>query len=516
VVIEQERPSALPGDLTPDLLARAIWTDAMVADAGIPIVDVPFVTVGGGLGSFTLVDHLRVAGVAAANIKALSVLEKPFQTYQLLVRSSQIPDHERLRSDSGSVMDNIWGFPSYAVREAFAARNLQEFVRPLWNVLVEPVFANFFTPRAGQVYTSVERECQRIGWGDMLVRGQVRMVRKRDDSGYFTILTPQEGTAPTRRVAYRSRFVHLAVGYPGARFLPDLQTYLLKHNDFARVVNAYAPHEHVYEQLIHRKGVVVVRGSGIVASRVLQRLIDDRERHGAQTTIWHVIRNYVAGPEGPPWHRRRGADGWAFQGFNYTKSSWGGQHRKHILKLNADDRVKFIESIGGTSTAIRDDWQRQLREGRRDGFYRVHTGEVEKIERSNDGAIVTYVQSQGGAMLEIPADFIIDATGLENDVREHRLLADLIDYSGAQLNPARRLNTTPSFEVEGTSSGNGRLYASGTMTYGSYYAPADSFLGLQYAALQITDDLARNGFGRHIDMLRSISQWLKWMMNQPP
>ncbi len=35
----------------------------MLASAGIPIIDVPFVTVGGGMGSFVMVDYLKIAGV---------------------------------------------------------------------------------------------------------------------------------------------------------------------------------------------------------------------------------------------------------------------------------------------------------------------------------------------------------------------------------------------------------------------------------------------------------------------
>jgi len=37
-----------------------MWTDDMVQQAGIPIVDTPFVTVGGGIGSFVTVDYLRI------------------------------------------------------------------------------------------------------------------------------------------------------------------------------------------------------------------------------------------------------------------------------------------------------------------------------------------------------------------------------------------------------------------------------------------------------------------------
>jgi hypothetical protein len=49
------------GDLTADLLASDWWTDDLVAAAGIPVVDVPFVSVGGGIGSFVTVDQLRIA-----------------------------------------------------------------------------------------------------------------------------------------------------------------------------------------------------------------------------------------------------------------------------------------------------------------------------------------------------------------------------------------------------------------------------------------------------------------------
>src|ERR1700722_12586933 len=36
----------VPGDLTPDLIGADLWSDEAVVAAGIPIVDVPFVTFG--------------------------------------------------------------------------------------------------------------------------------------------------------------------------------------------------------------------------------------------------------------------------------------------------------------------------------------------------------------------------------------------------------------------------------------------------------------------------------------
>jgi len=126
---QQLDPATAPGDLTQALIDTDIWTDEMVARAGIPIIDTRFVTVGGGIGSFVTVDYLRIYGVPASDITVLTQLETPWSSYEYLTRVSQIPRGERLRSDSKSTPDNIWGFPSYAVREALATKSVKDFVR---------------------------------------------------------------------------------------------------------------------------------------------------------------------------------------------------------------------------------------------------------------------------------------------------------------------------------------------------------------------------------------------------
>jgi hypothetical protein len=68
------------------------------------------------------------------------------------------------------------------------------------------------------------------------------------------------------------------------------------------------------------------------------------------------------------------------------------------------------------------------------------------------------------------------------------------------------------FEVRGTRNG-GRVYASGSATLGGYFPGVDTFLGLQIAAQEIADDLARQGFCRRLTPGRSTSQWWKWMRN---
>jgi len=505
------------GDLTQTLLDTSVWSDVMLADAGIPVYDAPFVTVGGGLGSLTMADTLRIAGVPTSSIAVLTDLDHPMHTYMYLARNSQIPDHERLRSDSASVLDNIWGWPSYALREAFTAKSFTGWFAPLLQVATEPVLTDYYTPRIGDVGRSVDRETGRINWASMVHKGQVRVVRRRYGGGYFALHTPPEGTSPTRRVAFRTSNVHIAVGYPGLKFLPDLQEYRQKHQDYGRVVNAYEPHDHVYEDLVRRPAVVVVRGAGIVSSRVLQRLIEDIENRGARTTILHLFRTYTDGTHGPSiFMRRRGHGGFAYQGFNWPKGAWGGQLRYRLENLEGKDRTDLLKVMGGANTPERKLWQEQLKRARANGWYHAYNGEVEDVVPGPDRKIVTHLRAKDGSMVDVAADYIVDATGLEGNLREHRLLADLLDHAGAGTNPLGRLDVEPYFEIRGTANEPGRMYASGSITLGGYYAGVDSFLGLQFAALQIADDLASRGFCSRIGVGRSLSQWWRWVRRRSP
>jgi len=499
------------GDLTDELLRSDQWTDQMLQAAGIPVTHVPLVSVGGGIGSFVTVDYLRIAGVSTDRMKVLTNLDFAWQTYEYLTRVSQIPKPERIRSDSASRPDNIWGFPSYALAEAVSERTFA----PLWQVLIEPIWADYYTPKAGRVFAGLERESKRIGWSQMLVKGQVRMVRKRQGGGYFIILTPMAGLTPTKRVAYLAEFVHLAVGYPGLRFLPELQDFRTEHQDFHHVVSAYELHEHVYEAARTKHLVVMLRGGGIVASRVLARIMDDRARHGLSTEIVHLFRTYISSSHGPnAWNRRKGADGFAYQGFNYPKSVWGGQLKAEMRRLEGQQRADKYKLMGGTNTPYRRRWQAQMKEGRDAGWYRTMAGTVDQMRLEN-GKIVSCVKTSNG-MVEVAADFVIDCTGLEADIAEHRVLADLLAHSGTGRNPVGRLDVERTFELRGSASGPGVMYASGATTLGGYFPGVDTFLGLQVAAQEIADDLARRGFCRRIGTFRSIRQWLRWARNKQP
>jgi hypothetical protein len=510
VIDDTAAPVAASGDLTDELLNTSIWTDEMLERAGIPVVDTDFVSVGGGMGSFVMVNYLRIAGVTPDRIRVLTNIEVPWDTYEYLTRVSQIPRTERLRSDSQGRPDCLWGFPSYALRESRKERTLA----PVWSVLTEPMFTDYWTPRAGTVFQALEQEMNRVRWNDMKVMGTVRMVRKRAAGGYFTILTPPPGTSASKRVAYRSKHVHLAIGYPGLKFLPDLQEYRTKYNDLARTVNAYEPHEHIYEAFMRKPSTVLVRGGGIVASRVLQRLMEDRMDKGAQTTIIHLFRTYVDGKHNK-WmlSRRRGKHGFAFQGFNAPKSAWGGVHREQLEKLEGAERKALYELTGGAHTPWRKLWLKQMKQSREEGWYITKQGEVSDV-RPGDNCVITTIRTKEGKVEEIKADVILDCTGLEADIAEHRIYADLLQHSGLGRNPLGRVDVAHSFEVRGLRSGDGRMYASGSATYGGYFAGVDTFLGLQFSAQRIADDLAAIGFCPRIGPIRSVKHWWKWMRHQ--
>ena len=249
-------------------------------------------------------------------------------------------------------------------------------------------------------------------------------------------------------------------------------------------------------------------------SRILQRLIDDRDKHGAQTNIVHIFRTYVSGSHGPSvFMRRRGGDGWAYQGFNYPKSVWGGQLKARMRKLEGQDRAALYQLFGGTNTPKRRGWQAQMRRGRQEGWYRAFQGEIATMEPGPQSTVQVQLKTATGpARAQVMG--VIDCTGLEADIREHRVLADLLDHGGAGRNPLRRLDVERTFEVRGTRSEPGRLYASGTATLGGYFPGVDTFLGLQIAAQEIADDLAAQGFCQALGPVRSVNQWWKWVCGE--
>jgi lysine/ornithine N-monooxygenase len=163
------------------------------------------------------------------------------------------------------------------------------------------------------------------------------------------------------------------------------------------------------------------------------------------------------------------------------------------------------------------DWRQIVETGLQQGWYQITFGSVEQVVPNAQGRPVTYIQEQEGQR-QLEADFVIDATGLEANLQMSPLLDDLVKQYQLSLNPLGRLNVTSDFELAEMRNGRGRMYVAGAMTLGGPYAAVDSFLGLQFAAFQTVEDLVRTrapGLQR-LHPLRSVSQWWKWMWNQPP
>lgn len=503
---------------------------------GLSVEEIDYAVVGAGMGGFMWADLLRIHGAKPSQIAALGMEEKPYGRYRRLCTNSQIPLHERLRSNSDSCPDNLWGWPSYALREAwrdFLKGRVKAALGYLWQVFAEPAFAQTYTPRSGNVFASLDREIRRINWEQIFRYGRVRGIRKTDDGRYA--IAYSRSSANRRDHAFIiARYVHIATGYPAIQFLPDLKAYREKTGDFKSVVNAYEDHQHVYQHLEQNGGTVLIRGRGIVASRILQRLYEARKIN-PNIAILHLMR--FPKPQGNKfgWAQRKVINHYEFQPFNWPKACWTGELRAIIEKASPEERIRLTTDWGSTTTAERKTWKRIIEEGLSEGWYKIEFGEVEKVEREANG-IITYIQAKefkGQTRLE--ADFIIDSTGLDASVLESPLLNDMVAHYNLPLNPWNRFLVANDFEIVEMRNPvpevqkkrftlfprrkkEGRIFAAGAITLGGPNAAVDSFLGLQYVALVSVNSLARIGTPglRPLNIFSSFWQWLKWARNQAP
>ncbi|HEY7356075.1 MAG TPA: FHA domain-containing protein [Ktedonobacterales bacterium] len=496
-----------------------IW---QLQQSGIPTTETTYLAIGGGLGSFAWVDHLMISGVPEQHIVAIGLEPKPHARYERLCLNSQIPNHERLRSNSDACPDNIWGWPSYGLREiwhSLGRGQIGNALRVAGQVFGEPVLADTYTPRASDFYASMDREARRIGWGRIWRYGQARAIRKTDDGRYVVAYTQVNQRLEVVRLFIIARYVHIAVGYPGIQFLADLQEYRDRTKDFQRVVNAYEDHSHIYQHLARSGGVVMVRGRGIVASRVLQRLAEARLQN-PNVRILHVLRSPLLQGHRDGYARRRVEYHTELQPFNWPKACGGGTLRKKLEEADDQQRDRLLNDWGGTTTASRKDWRSIVRTGLREGWYQILFCKVKRVERNQYGQIASLVATGDPRQPEtwLPADFIIDCTGLEAALDSNVFLKDMVETYRLGRNPKGRLRVANDFELPGMSNGPGHAYASGAMTLGGPFAMADSFLGVQFAAIRSAEALRKLGAPglRGFGPLRSFAQWIRWARGVHP
>src|SRR5205807_3892862 len=139
-------------------------------------------------------------------------------------------------------------------------------------------------------------------------------------------------------------------------------------------------------------GTVVVRGRGIVASRIIQRLYEER-KNNKQITIVHLNRSKIR--RGAHWglSRRRVENDWEFMPFNWPKGCWTGKQLQLTEHGTPEQRKKLLDIWGGTTTANRRDWRRIIREGLKEGWYRQEYGAVKQVTPGREGRVVTHIQN---------------------------------------------------------------------------------------------------------------------------
>ena len=511
---------ASSSNFPPDFFQLPVVEVQSLHRTGLPVYETIYGAIGGGLGSYIWVDYLRIFGVAADQIVALGLEPQPYARYKRLCLNSQIPLYERLRSNSDSCPDNIWGFPSYAWREAwhdFTRGKINQASQYLWQVFAEPDLAETYTPRSGNVFDSIDREVRRIGWDQIYRYGRVRSLRKTNDGRYAIAYSLGQG----HHAFLVAKYLHLAMGYAAIQFLPDLQAYRSQTEDFRAVVNGYEEHEHIYQHLESHGGTVLIRGRGIVASRIVQRIHEVRQRSPQQKiNLLHLMRSPKAKGNSYGSAQRPVENHYEFQPFNWPKACWGGDLRAVLEEADPQTRQTLLKDWGGTTTADRHDWKQIVQTGLNEGWYQITFGAVEKVEQLPDRRTATYIRPyQMEGILQLTADFIIDATGLDAKVQTNPIYADLLDCYQIPINALGRLNVTNDFEIaELRNNDSGRVYASGAATLGNSYAAVDSFLGLQFAALRSVDSLvaARAPQLHNLNGWRSFFQWVKWVKNQSP
>jgi hypothetical protein len=318
-----------------------------------------------------------------------------------------------------------------------------------------------------------------------------------------------------------ARYVHIATGYPALQFLPDLQAYRDRTQDFKTVVNAYESHEHIYEHLAIHGGTVLLRGTGIVAARILQKLYTIRRNNNrVEIRVIQLLRSAKTDGNKYGLADRKVEHNYEFQPFNWPKSAWGGQYKSTLEKATLEQRQHLLADWGGVTTTDRPDWRKIITGGINKGWYQIFYGEVQHVlpRASSSGTITTIKESSVKGEINLESDFIIDATAVDAPIMASPLLQDLVQQYNLPINQLGRLTVTPDFELVEMANQTGKIYASGSITLGNYYAPVDSFLGLQYAAFQtIQDLLSRNAIElKPLVLTRSLTQWWKWINNRSP
>ena len=417
-----------------------------------------FVTIGGGIGSFTWVDALRIYGVPKKDIAIISPLHTPYQQFKKYCDAIGLTSSHRLRSDSGSRPDNYWGFPGYAVSEIWEeilADKPKAVMKTIVQLIIESLYGDFYTPCAGRVYKSIDREAKRIGWSEMLYLGIATSIKKLPNTKIAVSLKTQSGATKI----IHTHAVLIALGHT-------------RKESKKGIISAYDNHSYIKEQLKKKGGKVVIIGRGATAAQLVEDYIDLAYEKGGIEVISVFRSKNVTGIDSRKL-KQKNILGWRLQQFNFPRASFGG---------SLIDKTDLLWSKA--STIPRNSWIHKIRKAHQDCIYKV-------VGRIPD------------------ADFVIDATGFEMNTYSHPLLQKF-----AGRNKLVKLGKY--FEVEALTSNESAVFLSGINALGNGYGPLDSFLGQQYVTDKTIDFLSQqNWSGIHKSSPKQLfMEWWKWIKNK--
>ncbi len=446
------------------------------------------VSVGAGLGSFTLIDVLRIAGVDSNDIATVGPHSSPIAQYEASLDNSGIAPDQRLRSESCSTLDNPWGFPGYAIREA--SRSKRPW--PMLRVLGEPWLAEYYTPTRGDVVASVHKEAARIDWGSMLRIGMVERIRWTPFGYRVNYIDELERTR-----TILADHLHLAVGPGPLQIPPDSQS-ARSHSGFdSRITHVYEPHHHILRAAAVRPIVVAVRGGGISASHAVDLLLAARQRDRLPISVVQLLRR---------------KERQATQAFNVPKAAWGGQLHQDLSRAEGEEAERLLDAFASTTTPRRRAVLRRRNRSLRDGSLTEIYFPDPYITNRGDRLRIDV----GDEREPISADFVIDATGFVSGLRGQPIVDEFLQSADCRPSPRGRVHVEHNFAAVNADCAVGRTYVSGSLAFGRRYGAPDTFLGLQYAAHHIAADLARQKLGQPYTAWSSARWWTRWARGRKP
>jgi len=480
-------------------------------NSGMALAEKTFVSVGGGIGSFCWVNILRVHGVAASSIAVVAQNRLPYQQFKHYCDHSGLSPEDRLRSDSGARPDNFWGFPGYAVSEFFDdLRTLQwrAAAKTIWQIFAEPLLADFYTPTAGRLYASMAREGQRIGWASMVRPGTALFLRKLND-GRFAIFYQE----PTKKVGIVvASFVHLALGHAIRRSAYPVAS------PSARVLSGYELDEDFFRTVEETASSVVVVGRGIVAARIVERLLPG-DHACPNRTVVSLFRQPLTSAIDPENIQQASLDGWRLQFFNWPRSTFAGQLTETLQAATPRARQQLAKTWSAASTPPRKQWLRTLKKAYAAQTYQSIYGQIARVEQHDARLAITLTPDANadGGEQTLAADYLIDCSGFDDRLGHHFLYADLIKTYQLGVTGIGTLRVNHYFEIEALASDWGSVFVTGNGAAGNHYGPVDSFWGHQYAALQSVEKLADLPWTkvRKLTAASSLVGWLQWALNRP-